>query len=471
MANESYPNNFVNVRIYGNSCGAYGFSGGSFEIYGGSIDTNSDYGINVGSGAAGSLIVQGVTFSNNGTDAATSGDIELNSAGTIVGNQFNYSSGNSAYPSYSIYFGGSQTCPIEAWGNNYGIAAANPFATAFSNTPSCLSGVLPPNGAISDYMQIQQGASGANLVVRSAYGGDASISIVDAAKGAGSYYLYNGNSVYPMFKVVGPATGVQGYPILSDATSSTASVLLSVGNTATGGVAVQGTANTSAPSAGFVGEYWDANCAVGSGTNLSFTNATPTVGAWASPPWGNSIAPYGSYACPFYITANPPTGLSTNTTYYAVPESASTFQVASSAVNAMAGTFLATTGSTSTASLTSGTYQSASATGIATAALLLTAGDWECENTAAFAPTTTTSFTEMVSAVNSSVSTGGLGTLTSFTTAPNVINNTTTNNFVLASPEVRVAIGSTTAEYGVTYAVFTVSTVNESSDFNCRRRR
>src|ERR1017187_9028885 len=94
----------------------------------------------------------------------------------------------------------------------------------------------------------------------------------------------------------------------------------------------------------YSGQYVEVNCGSAvSGASVTFTNATPTVGTWASPPW-TITGTVTAVACPIYITASAPTGLSNTTNYWAVPISGapSTFNVASSAANALAGTFLAT---------------------------------------------------------------------------------------------------------------------------------
>jgi len=233
-----------------------------------------------------------------------------------------------------------------------------------------------------------------------------------------------------------------------------------------------GTATNNNASAGLVGEYWDTNCpVVTSGASIAFTNASPTVGTYSSPPWANSQgAPFGSYACPFYISATAPTGLSTNTTYWAVPQSATTFKVATTAANAMAGTFANTTGSTTTSTLVSSTYQTATTTVIAVGAMNLTAGDWDCQMSGIFLPQATTSVTNEQAGINSSsTAIGALGSYVDFETAANVM--TAANNPILVSPMFRESLSATTAEYAVAEATFTLSTMNEAGDFRCRRVR
>lgn len=230
------------------------------------------------------------------------------------------------------------------------------------------------------------------------------------------------------------------------------------------------TTNDSA-AAGNVGEYWNDQCIVAtSGASQGFTLATPTVGTWSSPPWGASTAPYGSFACPFFISANAPTGLSTNTTYWAVPINATTFHVSTTAANAMAGTFAAASGASSTANLTSSTYQVATTTVVAVGAMNLTAGDWDCQMSGQFLPAASTSVTNLQAGINSSATAvGTLGSYSDLETAANVM--TATSSPILVSPTFRESLAATTAEYAVADGIFTVATVNEAGDFRCRRVR
>jgi hypothetical protein len=217
------------------------------------------------------------------------------------------------------------------------------------------------------------------------------------------------------------------------------------------------------------GEYWDDNCpVVTSGASIAFTSATPTVGTWSSPPWAASTAPYGSYACTFEITANAPTGLSTATIYLAVPINATTFHVATSAAQAMAGNYAATTGSSSTANLTTGMASVGTGFAIPVGAMKLTAGEWKCQTTVQWLPASTTSVTQLEAGITASSSAfGTLGTYNLFETAANVM--TATANPTTVSPLVDVLISSATPEYAMSEATFTVSTVGQTGDFNCTR--
>ena len=153
-----------------------------------------------------------------------------------------------------------------------------------------------------------------------------------------------------------------------------------------------------------------------------------------------------------------------------VPQSATTFNVSTSAANAMAGTYAATSGSTTTSTLVSSTYQVSSTTVVAVGAMNLTAGDWDCQMSGIFLPASTTSVTNLQAGINSSgTAIGTLGSYADFETAANIM--TATNNPILVSPMFRESLLATTAEYAVTDGTFTASTMTESGDFRCRRMR
>jgi hypothetical protein len=103
----------------------------------------------------------------------------------------------------------------------------------------------------------------------------------------------------------------------------------------------------------------------------------------------------------------------------------------------------------------------------------LTAGDWDCNMTGVFIPTSTTSVSLLQYGINTS------GTAQSTTVgqygqedlAANVIDTTTTGNPNKGAGPIRVSLASTTAEYAVANATFTASTMNEAGDFRCRRVR
>lgn len=240
----------------------------------------------------------------------------------------------------------------------------------------------------------------------------------------------------------------------------------------TGVSAFTGTAAADQTAAGRIGEYQEVNCGIpaASGASVAFTNASPTVGTWTAHPFAQTNVGFSNaYACPFTITANAPTGLSTATNYWAVPIDANTFRVATSAANAAAGTFANTSATSATANLTNSIALSTTA-GLAPVMLKLTAGDWDCQGSAIRVLGATTSVTNMQTGISSSsTAIGGLGTFFDFETAANVM--TATNNPVHVTPTVRLNLSSATAEYLVALDTFTVSTDTVSGFMRCRRTR
>lgn len=215
-------------------------------------------------------------------------------------------------------------------------------------------------------------------------------------------------------------------------------------------------------------QYVEVNCGTGTSTTVAFTNATPTVGTWTSPPW-TITGTVTAVACPIYITANAPTGLSNTTQYWAVPIAGapSTFNVATSPANALAGTFVATSATSSTTNITSAVSLTTATVGV-TSAVALPIGDWDCMTSTYYTPTGTTSITNLQQGISTSATTiGALGTYTDWETAANVV--TVTNNPVFTSPSVREVLSSATNLYGLTFATFTASTLFASSDVRCRK--
>jgi|HubBroStandDraft_4_1064222.scaffolds.fasta_scaffold00159_14 hypothetical protein len=242
-----------------------------------------------------------------------------------------------------------------------------------------------------------------------------------------------------------------------------ASLIAAIALALLGTIATPALAQTTYP-----GQYVEVNCpSATSGASVSFTNATPTVGTWASPPWsGSAIA---VWTCPITITANPPTGLSSSTNYWIVPisVSAGTFNVATSAANALAGTFVATTGASSTANLTS-TLALTTTAGLPTAGVSLPAGDWDCMGSTFYVPATSTSVTNLQQGISQTATTiGNLGTYTDFETAANVL--TGTNDPVFTTPYVRQALSAVTSVYNVSLATFTVAALTATGHMHCRK--
>lgn len=221
----------------------------------------------------------------------------------------------------------------------------------------------------------------------------------------------------------------------------------------------------------YPGQYVEVNCpSAVSGASVAFTNATPTVGTWASPPWTASASIGTAWTCPVTITATAPTGLSTSTNYWITPISltAGTFYVSTSPANALAGTYAATTGSTTASNLTS-TAALTTATGQTLIGVALPAGDWDCMGSVFYVPASSTSVTNLQQGISQTANTiGVLGTYTDLETAANVM--TGTNDPVFTTPYVRQALGvGPTNEYLVADATFTVAALTATGHLHCRK--
>lgn len=158
------------------------------------------------------------------------------------------------------------------------------------------------------------------------------------------------------------------------------------GGSGGGGGSTTGITNGSNAAAGQIGEYLYANCNnnnnFGTGTTITMTIATPGVVTWTGYPMSGygSGGAFSGWTCPinFTTTGALPTGVVAGTTYYIIPIDANTFQLATSAANALAGTAIATSG-TQSGTHTGFGYTSAFTTGVAkdTGAIQLTPGDWD----------------------------------------------------------------------------------------------
>jgi hypothetical protein len=229
-------------------------------------------------------------------------------------------------------------------------------------------------------------------------------------------------------------------------------------------------AGTAAEAQTYAGQYVEVNCpSAVSGASVAFTNATPTVGTWPSPPWNASASIGTAWTCPITITANAPTGLSTSTNYWITPISVAngTFYVSTSPANALAGTYAATTGASTTANLTS-TAAVTTATGISLVAVALPVGDWDCMGSVLYVPASSTSITNLQQGISQTAATiGNLGTYTDLETAANVM--TGTNDPVFTTPYVRQALSAVTNEYLVAVDTFTVAALTATGHLHCRK--
>jgi hypothetical protein len=233
---------------------------------------------------------------------------------------------------------------------------------------------------------------------------------------------------------------------------------------------IVGVTDASSASAGSVGEYIYVSAPnSGNTATITVTIASPAVVTWTSHPFGGSTTVNWTAPVVFTTTGALPTGITAGTTYWVIGSSitANTFQIATSAANALAGTAINTSGSqsgthtgTAGAALTSGANSNA-------CAINVPAGDWDIFAQIGFLPANTTSITQYVGSwSNTSATLGGNGQLQVNTTPATVWGN---NQGHATLPTSRLSVSSTTATYGVANSTFTVST-NTAFCFMALRR-
>lgn len=237
---------------------------------------------------------------------------------------------------------------------------------------------------------------------------------------------------------------------------------------------IVGVADTSNASAGSVGEYISISTPNSDNTaTITVTIASPAVVTWTANPFFGTGFGSSTWTVPvvFTTTGALPTGITAGTTYWVIGSTATanTFQIATSATNAIAGTAINTSGSQS------GTHTGTSGAGLSStvnanvAAINVTAGDWDVSGTCVFLPAVSTSITQ--TACNwstSSATSGSLGQFTQFTTPATVWGHTQGH---APLPTFRLRLGSTTTIYLVANSTFTVSTNTGSGFLGFRRQR
>lgn len=241
-----------------------------------------------------------------------------------------------------------------------------------------------------------------------------------------------------------------------------------------------GTATNDNAAAGKVGEYRSASNA-DTGTAFGTSTVTITIASPAVVTWGTTTpfvcnGPPGNVAgaavINFTTTGALPTGIVSGTNYYVICSSISgnSFQIATSAANAIAGTAINTSGTQSgthtgapTALLSSGVISNV-------AAMSLTAGDWDVDVDIAFLAGGTTSITlqgigsSLVSATNDATPSRGV----QFSTAAMVPGVSISS---LHAGPARYSFSSTTTVFCIAQGSFTVSTLVAYGGCHARRVR
>jgi len=232
---------------------------------------------------------------------------------------------------------------------------------------------------------------------------------------------------------------------------------------------MNGTATNDNAAAGEVGEYVSV-LSPSSNATVTMTIASPAVVTWSSIPYSGT----GTWTAPivFTTTGALPTGVTASTQYWIIGSSVSgnTFQIATSAANALAGTAINTSGSQSgTHTGTSGIALTSNA-GRTTSAISLTAGDWRIGGVACFGTGATTSVTDLYGSISTTLDTGDntVGNWAQLSMAAYVPAGA---GQCLTLPTRRVVISSPTTYHMVNFATFTVSTASGFSALNATRAR
>ncbi len=241
--------------------------------------------------------------------------------------------------------------------------------------------------------------------------------------------------------------------------------------TANGQVIAVGTTTNDNAASGIVGEFIrsrNADTVFYTSATVTMTIAAPCVVTWTS--HGFAVGAVTT-AVVFTTTGALPTGLTAGTTYYLKAIDANTFNVATSADNALAGTFITTTGSQSGDH--TGNNRVTQIVGTQNiAAISLGAGDWDVCASVGFIPSGTTTVKYLV------------GELTKVSATRSDITGqinsqvyqsgfTPVNDFLPAFPigPARFSLASTTTIYVVTTSDFAASTLLSFGYVQARRMR
>lgn len=279
---------------------------------------------------------------------------------------------------------------------------------------------------------------------------------------------------------VATATSINKVTITAPATSAVLTIadgttLTETTSTSIGQGQYLATATNDNATAGNIGEYRSASNAdtdgAQAGATITVTIASPAVVTWST------TTPFvfngnGTAVINFTTTGALPTGIVAGTNYYVIGSSVSgnTFQIATSADNAIAGTAINTSGSQSgthtgvpTAILTDNTAS-------VVAAMSLTAGDWYVSSDCAFFSAASTVITVLSSSI-ALVTTGTTvpGRLSQLSyPAGNILGVSNTVAHVGSS---RFSLNATTTIYAVVKPRFTTSTLASWGGMRAIRRR
>ena len=239
-----------------------------------------------------------------------------------------------------------------------------------------------------------------------------------------------------------------------------------------GGIPVQATNTNDSASAGDVGEYFS----TGTGNNNASATVTMTIAAPCVVTWTGHGFTVGAAttAVKFTTTGALPTGITSGTTYYAKAIDANTFNIASSADNALAGTFITTTGSQSGVHTADIRVALASSTAQNLAAFQLGAGEWvvggQCMMFAGDNSTLVTYFSANLATTSATVD-RTWGRRLSITLSNNTLAVSANEFTVFNVGPARFSLTGTTTIYVVGTAQFSTSTAGGAGWAWARRPR
>lgn len=239
---------------------------------------------------------------------------------------------------------------------------------------------------------------------------------------------------------------------------------------------IPGTATNDNAAAGNVGEYRSASNA-DTGQNQASATVTITIASPAVVTWGTTT-PFvfngNGTACINFTTTNTlPTGIIAGTTYYVIGSSVSgnTFQIATTADNAIAGTAINTSGSQAGVHTGIPTVPLISGSTFTVAAMSLTAGDWDVSADLAFFGGAATSITILTIGISTAAG-AFTGTIPSRLFQTDLAANVPgTSNSVYHAGPARFSLAATTTIYGVVNGSFTISTLAGWGGMHARRVR
>jgi hypothetical protein len=231
-----------------------------------------------------------------------------------------------------------------------------------------------------------------------------------------------------------------------------------------------GTVTNDNATAGKVGEYAESVVTAATAT-ITVTIAAPAVVTWTGHPYSSPTSGIvATGAINFTTTGALPTGLVAGTNYYATVIDANTLHLSTTVANALAGTYITTTGSQSGVQTGVAEALLSTGAGIDMAGLALTAGDWSCRANIGLDPagsTVTTNFTGWINTASVTapgVATRGAYALLAFTEPTGAIEQ-------MFLGVQRYLLSSTTNVFLTGSATFSVSTNKGYGLMACQRNR